>query len=190
MSFSFRNIFLRGTSLLLLPLAAIQGLLLRKNAIRLPEASGHRTGVCGTGEALHFIAMGDSIIAGVGTGTISKSLPVQLARVLASRRNQSVHWSIYGNNGADIAHLRQQLTKLHDRQKADVVLISIGVNDVTGLSSTRYWKTQLICLIKELRSKWPNAGIIFAELPPMSKFPLLPSRCAWRSVCVQQNWMP
>ena len=174
MSFSFRNILLRSVSLLLLPIAAIQGLHLRKSAIRLPEASGHRTGVCGVGEALHLMAMGDSIIAGVGTGTVSKSLPVQFAQTLASRRNQSVHWSIEGSNGADIAHLRQQVANLHEGQKADVVLISIGVNDVTGLSSTRYWRGQLLCLIEELRSRWPNAGIIFAGLPPMSEFPLLP----------------
>jgi lysophospholipase L1-like esterase len=174
MSSSLRNILLRSASLLLLPLAAIQGLRLRKNAIRLPEANGHRTGVCGVGEELHLMAMGDSIIAGVGTGTVSKSLPVQFAQALASRRNQSVHWSIEGSNGADIAHLRQQVANLHERQKADVVLISIGVNDVTGLSSTWYWRAQLLCLIKELRRKWPNAGIIFAGLPPMSEFPLLP----------------
>jgi lysophospholipase L1-like esterase len=172
--FSLRNILIRGGFLLLLPIAAIQGLRLRKTAIRLPEASGHRTGVCGAGEALHLVAMGDSIIAGVGTDTVSRSLPVQFARALASWQGHSVHWSIEGTNGADIAHLRKQVAKLHNRQQADVVLISIGVNDVTGLSSTWYWRAQLLCLIKELRNKWPQASIIFAGLPPMSKFPLLP----------------
>lgn len=159
----------------LLPISAIQGLLLRFSAIRLPEASGDRNGVCGhNGEPLHLVAMGDSIIAGVGTGTVERSLPVQFARVLSENRDCSVHWRIEGANGADIADLRQQLAQLDDQLRADVVLISIGVNDVTGLSSLRHWKHQLNTLITELRDKWPQASVIFAGVPPMSKFPLPP----------------
>jgi len=169
------NSFLKHAGFwLLLPLSALQGLWLRKNALRLPEATGDNTGICGDGESLHLLAIGDSIIAGVGTGTVTRSMPVQFAQSLARWHQCSVHWRVEGSNGADISHLLHRVSQLGDQQKADIVLISIGVNDVTGLSSTRHWRHGLETLVKALRNKWPNARVIFAGLPPMSKFPLPP----------------
>jgi len=157
-----------------LPLSGAQGLWLRRTAIRLPEASGARAGICGQGDRLHLLAMGDSIIAGVGTGSMQFSLPVQFACALAETRQRSVHWHVEGTNGADIADLRVTIARLQQNQPADVILISIGVNDVTGLSSTRHWRFQLNQLVAELRQKWPDARVIFAGLPPMGRFPLPP----------------
>jgi lysophospholipase L1-like esterase len=169
-----KNILIRFGFWLLLPVSAIQGLRLRTRAIRLPEATGNKTGVCGKGEPLHLLALGDSIIAGVGTGSVERSMPVQFAGVLAEQQGCSVHWRVDGSNGADISHLRKRIRRFDAQQQADVVLISIGVNDVTGLSSTRYWRTQVTALVQELRDQWPQAKVIFAGLPPMSKFPLPP----------------
>jgi lysophospholipase L1-like esterase len=168
-----KNVLSRTGFWLLLPVSAVQGLWLRKNAIRLPEATGERTGISGRGKPLHLLALGDSIIAGVGTGTVERSMPVQFAQSLAESQKCSVHWCVDGTNGADISHLLKRINRFSD-QKADVVLISIGVNDVTGLSSTGHWRNGLTTLVTELRKKWPNARVIFAGLPPMSKFPLPP----------------
>ena len=159
---------------LFLPVSALQGLWLRFTATRLPEATGDRTGVNGQGESLYLLAMGDSIIAGVGTGTMDRSLPVQFARELARDRACSVHWRVEGENGADIADLRERINSLDQDQQADLILISIGVNDVTGLSSTRRWRNQFKTLVLELKRKWPQAQVIFAGLPPMGRFPLPP----------------
>jgi len=158
---------------LLLPVSAVQGLWLRKNAIRLPEASGNKAGVCGRGKSLHLLALGDSIIAGVGITTVAGSMPVQFAKSLARAKQCSVHWRVNGRNGADVAHLLAHVNDFSD-QKADILLISIGVNDVTGLSSIKHWRHQLTELVGTLRQKWPNARVIFAGLPPMSRFPLPP----------------
>lgn len=159
---------------LLLPVSAVQGLWLRRTAVRLPEATGARSGICGQGETLHLLALGDSIIAGVGTGSIEQSLPVQFAVALSKVRMCSVQWKVRGANGADIADLRNSINQFHSAQQADVILISIGVNDVTGLSSTSYWSFQLDQLMLELRKRWPQASVIFAGLPPMDQFPLPP----------------
>lgn len=169
-----KNLFNHLGFWLSLPLSAVQGLWLRKTAIRLPEASGSRSGVSGRGENLNLLALGDSIIAGVGTVRIDKSLPVQFAEALAATRACSVHWRIEGANGADISDLRQNIARLPREEAADVILISIGVNDVTGLSSTRRWQSQVDQMILELRDKWPRAKVIFAGLPPMGQFPLPP----------------
>ncbi|NOR18838.1 MAG: hypothetical protein GQ538_01950 [Xanthomonadales bacterium] len=161
-------------SWLMLPLSAIQGLRLKRTAIRLPEAEGDRSGVCGTGKQLHLLAIGDSIIAGVGTVSMNRSLPVQFAAALAYKLERSVHWRVEGRNGADILLLQKQIKRLDGQQQADLILISIGVNDVTGLSSKRHWATQLEALTDSLRIKWPNACVIFIGLPPMGRFPLPP----------------
>jgi len=159
---------------LFLPLSALQGLWLRLTAIRLPEATGSRTGIIGQGAKLHLLAMGDSIIAGVGTVTMARSLSVQFAQALAADQACCVHWRVEGENGADITDLRERISGLDQDQKADVILISIGVNNVTGLSSTRHWRLQFKTLVVELRRKWPQAQVIFAGLPPMGRFPLPP----------------
>ena len=99
-----RNILTRTGFWLSLPVSALQGLRLRKTAIRLPEASGNRTGVCGLGKPVHLLAIGDSIIAGVGSGSVTHSLPVQFAEALATQKQCSVRWRIDGMNGADIRH--------------------------------------------------------------------------------------
>jgi len=159
---------------LFLPISALQGLWLRKTAIRLPEAPGDRTGECGQGTKMYLLAMGDSIIAGVGTPSTDRSLPVQFAQALAKNRRCNVQWQLEGKNGADIAYLRGRIKRLDQDQKADAILISIGVNNVTGLSSTREWRTQFKALVKEIENKWPKARVIFAGLPPMGRFPLPP----------------
>jgi len=150
--------------------------------------------------------MGDSIIAGVGTGTMDRSLPVQFARELARDQACSVHWRVEGENGADIADLRERISGLDKDQQADLILISIGVNDVTGLSSTRRWRNQFKTLVLELKRKWPQAQVIFAGLPPMGRFGRrhrlsLPvyhrwegshcrrSHCDSHLACVPQHWM-
>jgi len=159
---------------LMLPVSALQGLWLRKKATRLPGAPGVRTGSTGTGNALQLLAIGDSIIDGVGTAHIGDSLPVQFARALAEETGNCVHWRVEGETGFDIVDVLGRLQSLGDASQPDFVLISVGVNDVTGLSSTRHWREKLVELMDRLQLQWPGANIIFAGLPPMSLFPLPP----------------
>ena len=161
---------------LMLPVTAIQGLLLRRRAIRLPGAEGARQGSTGNGDGgdLHLLAIGDSIIEGVGTEHIEESLPVQFAAALAERSGHMVHWRIEGESGFDIEDVLDRLQSLTEPARADLVLISVGVNDVTGLSSTRHWRQKVEELLDKLNTRWPDARIVFAGLPPMSLFPLPP----------------
>ena len=122
-----KNILKRLGFWLLLPVSAAQGLRLRRTAVRLPEATGVRSGVSGQGEILQLLALGDSIIAGVGTGTIDQSLPVQFASALAEVRMCSVHWAIKGANGADISDLRNSINQLNSGQQADGLQESVAV---------------------------------------------------------------
>lgn len=157
-------------------MCAVQGLWLRRKARRLPGAAGARSGVCGEGPAapLRLLAIGDSIIDGVGAGSMPDSLPVQFARRLSERRGRPVHWWVDGESGRDLAALLERIEHPALPGNLDRVLVSIGVNDVTGLSSTRRWGRGLEALLRGVWDRWPSATLLFAGLPPMQRFPLPP----------------
>jgi lysophospholipase L1-like esterase len=163
----------------LLPVTAIQGLWLRSRALRLPGAAGARQGVTGQGRDFHLLALGDSIIDGVGAGTIEASLPVQFATALAESTGRRVHWRVEGASGHAVRNLLERVDELPDLGPFDLILISVGVNDVTGLSSTRHWRRSMQALLNRIRSRWPGAHIVFAGLPPMANFPLPPQPLRW-----------
>jgi len=158
----------------LLPISGFQGLLLRKSARGLPPPAGPGTGACGRGRTLHLLAAGDSIIAGVGASSQEHSLPLQFARALSSTLDARIEWRVLGKNGLDLAGLVVRLAAMPPGLRADVILVSIGVNDVIGLSTKRSWRRQLKLLTSLVRSRWPEAMVVFVGLPPMGRFPLPP----------------
>jgi lysophospholipase L1-like esterase len=159
---------------LLLPVSAIQGIWLRRTATRLPGAAGERRGSAGRGERLRLLALGDSIIDGVGIDRIEHALAVQFARSLAAETGRAVEWRIEGESGLGIDDLLARLRGLAEEIGPDLVLVSVGVNDVTGLSSKKRWAARLSEFLATLNRHWPDARVLFAGLPPMERFPLPP----------------
>jgi lysophospholipase L1-like esterase len=174
----------------LLPVALVQGLWLRRTAIRLPPAAGPSTGAEGHGAPLRLLAVGDSIIAGVGLESTRETLPVQFAGALASRYGLSVHWLLEGENGAAVADLPLMLQAQQAATVPDIVLVSIGVNDVTGLTTLGGWRSGLERSLDAVRRRWPGACVVLLGLPPMAHFPLLrgPLRLTlgWRAAMLDQ----
>lgn len=142
--------------------------------MKLPAPEGAASGVCGRGPPLQLLALGDSIIAGVGSARQQETLTAQFAQWLSSEAGRSVAWRAQGESGMDLAGLLLRLAALPPALPADVILISIGVNDVTGLSSIRRWRLQLQLMVNLIRSRWPQVLVVFAGLPPMNQFPLPP----------------
>jgi len=159
---------------LLLPIAAVQGLWLRHTAARLAGAPGERQGWFGEGPAFDLLAIGDSIIDGVGVDRIEDSFAVRFAAALAGKTGRRVHWRVEGKSGMDIAGLLALLDGMREPPPADTVLISIGVNDVTGMRSTKAWSRNVAGLLERHARLWPRARLLFAGLPPMDRFPLPP----------------
>ena len=158
----------------LLPFVAVQALRLRRTAPRLSAASGDSSGQLGSGRALRLLAIGDSIIAGVGASTLDRALVGCTARALANELDCSVEWEAQGRIGATSAEVASDLVARIDSRPADAIVVSVGVNDVTALSTLRAWRSNLLGLVDALRKHSPNAVIVVAGMPPLRSFPLIP----------------
>lgn len=154
---------------------AAQGLWLRRRAPRFAEAAGPRSGTVGSGAPLRLLALGDSIIAGVGLRHSAEALPTQFATTLAAAGTRTVHWQALGCTGANAADSLQRLHQQRDGLAGlDLLLLSTGVNDVTGLRPRRAFARDLHGVAELLASTAPRCRLLLAAVPPLQAFPLLP----------------
>jgi lysophospholipase L1-like esterase len=158
----------------LFPFVLPQAIKARQNAPRVSGSGGPTFGRVGSGSAVRLAAIGDSIIAGVGAETVAEALPGQAAAELARLVGWEVSWSAYGLIGATSSVVSRRLVPTLPSDPFDVVVASVGVNDVTSLQTMRKWSTDLCRLLDELRAHSPEAIIALVGLPPLSSFPLLP----------------
>jgi lysophospholipase L1-like esterase len=159
-----------------LPLMLPQALWLKRSAPRAAAAEGARQGSAGAADAprLRALALGDSPFEGVGIARIADTLPVRLASLIAEAQGLRVDWRILAKNGATAHSLRERLLPKIEAQPFDVILVSVGVNDVTGLTGGRRFAQALDALLSDLRTHSPQAQLILLGIPPMQAFPLLP----------------
>jgi len=110
----------------------------------------------------------------VGASELSKALVGQTASSIANSKNCCVSWQAIGVSGYDSAKVLERLVPKLPGGPFDYVIVSVGVNDVTGLTSIKKWRSNLSQLIKALQAHSPSALIGLAGLPPLGSFPLLP----------------
>jgi lysophospholipase L1-like esterase len=163
---------------LLLPVIVVQGLAVRRRARRFAAPDGPTAGLepgSGAGPPLRLLALGDSIVAGVGAGRADNALAGSTARALAALTGRPVHWRSLGRIGAGIADLGQSLLPALGNDAFDCVVISVGVNDITRLRRSGAWARRLAKLLDRLRERDPMAVVAMAGMPPLHGFPLLPA---------------
>lgn len=158
---------------------APQGLRVRRSAPRFPGAAGPQLGAFGVdaghGPPLRLLGVGDSIVAGVGAETTERAMPAAAARAIAERTGRHVSWRLLGEIGARAPAVVANLRALADEAPYDVIVVSVGVNDVTGLRRTPAWRASVTTLVGALRDHSPCATVVLCGLPPLHRFPLLPS---------------
>lgn len=163
-------------SMLLFPLLLAQGMRTRRVALRLPEAAGPREGVVGEGEPqFSVIGVGDSVIAGVGISEMKDALVARIAAAIQTRQGISVKWLARGDNGAKLADLCESLRQA-PLPPADMTVVSIGVNDVSSLTSLIRWQLEVMDLMALLG---PQRRVILLGVPPMEFFLALPQPLRW-----------
>ena len=164
------------STIALAPVLLLQGRSVRAEVPRLPEPQGERTGVVGSGPVLRLLIVGDSAAAGVGVATQAQALSGGLVSGLSD--SFELNWTLLATTGHTTA---QAIADLHtiDAAPYDIVVTSLGVNDVTERRSLSQWRRDQQVLIALLRSRFAARHIFLSGLPPMHRFPALPQPLRW-----------
>ena len=121
----------------------------------MPEPPRHRAGTAGRGSLVRLLVAGDSGAAGMGAPTQDHALCGQLVR--RQSPHHTVEWCVLAFNGLDSPGLLKLLRKAPSA-RFDVVVLSIGANDATGLCAPwrwARWQTRLAELF-EHRLRWAH----------------------------------
>jgi lysophospholipase L1-like esterase len=160
--------------LVLAPLLAAQAVATRRRAPVLPEAEGPREGRVGRGAgALRLLIAGDSSAAGVGVAHQRDALAGHLTRALHQASARPVQWSLHARSGLTTQQVHA-LLRSTTLPTADVAVVVTGVNDVIDLVPPRRAVQHRAALADWLLGERGAAHVVFAPLPPVHRFPLLP----------------
>ena len=163
-------------TLLLAPLFIVQGLYVRRVTPKLPEPVGARSGTSGSGPRTRLLIVGDSAAAGVGVDTQEQALSGRLVTTLSSTRE--VSWKLLALTGDDSGEVLVRL-KSEAKEALDTVVVSVGVNDVTGRTGSEAWARNLQNMIDILKTNFSAQRIFLSSIPPMHIFPALPQPLRW-----------
>jgi lysophospholipase L1-like esterase len=156
------------------PVLLTQGLRVRRTTLRLPDAEGPEGRVDGPGAPLRVLVVGDSVAAGVGVGHHRATIAGRVSTRLAESRGRAVTWRVVARTGATTGEVTAMLRDRTVPIEADVVVISIGVNDAKNLHTDGRFRTELGALVDHVLADLPQAEVLLLGLPPMDAFPALP----------------
>lgn len=159
----------------LAPVLFVQGRRTARRTPRLEPASGpDRGSVEGAGPPLRLVVVGESTAVGVGAASHAEALPGFLAQTLGDRLGRAVTWSVCGRQGATARKVIDQILPQLEGSCADLVVLSVGVNDLLRRRPLDAWAADMTELIAALQDTCPHASVIVAGLPPVRRFPAIP----------------
>ena len=127
--------------------------------------------VLGQGSDLRYTVLGDSTAVGQGAN-YADGIAVR-STVHLAQKSHAVRMNNYGVSGARMNDvLTRQIPQITERP--DIVLISIGANDITHFSSVSAVRNDMSGAIQQLRRKNSSVVIIITGVPAMgsvSRFP-------------------
>jgi lysophospholipase L1-like esterase len=160
--------------LALAPLLVLQAMATRRRAPVLPEAAGPRAGRLGQGEhELRLLIAGDSSAAGVGVARQDQALAGQLTRALHRATARPVQWTLIARSGLTTQQLHA-LLRAESLPPFDLAVVVTGVNDVIEQVPVRRAVAHRAALADWLLAERGVAHVVFAPLPPVHRFTLLP----------------
>jgi lysophospholipase L1-like esterase len=181
------------------PILLMQARWLRRTALRLPEASGPRSGIegrCDFGtELLRILVVGDSSAAGVGVSSQAEALAQPVAKLLAMRTGRPVAWQLIAKSGVNTSEALDLLTH-SEVCLADYLITALGTNDVTSQRNPIQFLRDYVLLADTLRQRTGAVGLVATGLPPLRILPAAPhplrwylGRCAIRLDRALRNWI-
>jgi lysophospholipase L1-like esterase len=161
---------------LLWPLLWLQAGHVRRTTPRLPEPPGRRAGTAGRGPLVRLLVAGDSGAAGVGAATQEQALCGQLVRRLSL--HHTVEWCVLAVNGLDSPGLLKLLQEAPSA-RFDVVVLSMGANDATGLCAPLRWARWQLHLAELIDRRFAPGLLVHSAVPPMHACLALPQPLRW-----------
>ena len=160
---------------MLAPLLLAQAMTTRRRAPVLPEAGGARSGRLGDDvrSAIRILIAGDSSAAGVGVGDQTEAVAGHLVRALHRASDRPVAWTLRARAGLTTRGVHA-LLRAEPPAPVDIAIVVTGVNDVTGQIPAWRALGHRRALADWLLDDGLARHVVFAPLPPMHRFPLLP----------------
>ena len=134
---------------------------------------------------MRLLVAGDSAAAGVGAASQDEAFAGRLVAELSAHR--ALDWRLEARTGYTTADAHAHLAALPE-ERFDVVVLSLGVNDVTGGIGRARWLARQTALADLLHVRFAPRVILFTELPPPpglegggfgNLFPALPQPLRW-----------
>lgn len=123
----------------------------------------------GRGTPLTYAVMGDSTAAGEGASSPGTGIANMTAQFLA--KNHAVTFVNLAMSGARTKDVLSLQTGKAAGYKPDVVLLSVGANDVTHVTPTRSVHTDLQAIVAKLIQANCNVKIVLTGAPDMGAIP-------------------
>lgn len=162
---------MRLIDVLLLPVLIAEGLHVRRVTPRLPEATTLTGVVPGTDPVLRIGLFGDSVAAGIGVADNAVGMAGSVARELARTSGRAVAWQVTARGGVSSKSAYPLVENLGE---ADLVFVSMGINDLLGFRGLGAWRRDLTALVRALPGR-----VVLAGMPPLHRFPALPQPLRW-----------
>ena len=155
----------------------IEGLYVKYNGTVEPRPNTPRQAhTLGSGPELSYVVMGDSTAVAQG-GVYAEGYATKTAEFLAkTNRVTWINVAVSGSRAKDVAGKQLPQALVH---KPDVVLIGVGANDVTHLTSIGSVRASLASTIDQLRSQNPKVRIVLTGSPDMGSVPRFPQPVRW-----------
>lgn len=114
-------------------------------------------------KSLIYVAIGDSLTAGVGVDSFEKSYPFQIAEMIA-KEGKRVTLNIQAIPGGKSIDIINHFVDPTVKTKPDLITLFIGVNDVHGNISKEEFKNNFEIILQKL-TKETKAKIYIINLP-------------------------
>ena len=167
--------------ILLGPLLLVQGRRVRRTALRLPEALGDRQGVVGgpnLSAPVRLLFLGDSTMAGVGVEHQSAGLARQVSALVGAKLGRLVHWQLVARTGLNTREMIAFAMK-HELLSADVLVTSLGTNDVTSQQAPSRFIGSYEALVDAVSQRVHARHAVISGLPPLHLTPVMPQPLRW-----------
>jgi lysophospholipase L1-like esterase len=123
-----------------------------------------------------MLLAGDSGAAGVGVSTQDEALCGQLVHHLG--KHHTVEWHVIAVNGLDSPGLIKLLEEA-PAHRFDVVVLSMGANDLTCLCAPQRWLTWQNQLADLIHRRFAPLLLVHSAVPPLHACAALPQPLRW-----------